>query len=90
MNFNATFIPFYFWYWCLGALLEHGCGTWIAQKQEMKNLLCGHRKHIGGDGTAPWQRMNSLLYGYFTDKLILVSGRWPPVVAMTLILWIST
>ena len=68
-------------YWCWVALLEHENGTWIAPMQEMKNLLCGHQKHIGGKGTAPVQRMNSLLHGYVTDKLMLVSGRWHPVVA---------
>ena len=73
-----------YWYWCLVALLEHEDGAWIAPMQEMKNLLCGHRKHIGGEGTAPVQRMNSLLHGYFTDKPVLVSGRWHPVVAMIL------
>ena len=69
-----------YWYWCLVALLEHEDGTWIAPMQEMKNLLCGHRKHIGGEGTALVQRMKSLLHCYFTDKLLLVSGRWHPAV----------
>ena len=71
-------------YWCLVALLGHEDGMWIALMQEMKNLLCGHLKHIGGEGTAPVQRMNSLLHGYFTDKWMLVSGRWHPVVAVIL------
>ena len=79
-----------YWYWCLVALLEHEDGTWIAPRQEMKNLLCGHQKHIRGEGTAPVQRMNSLLQGYFTDKPMLVSGKWHPVVAMILTSWILT
>ena len=70
-----------YWYLCSVAILEHEDGTWIAPMQEMKNLLCGHQKHIGGEGTALVQRMKSLLHGYFTDKLLLVSGRWHPVVA---------